>query len=122
MKRKLIYIFFAATILVTSSGFGFLESSTIMHGRVNRQIKTDSLKVALQNASLSKNNISILKKEAEKPSENTITKSVVQWVAGGVKNVFQKVSNYAFETIKKFIGKFMESSLSKLNTPRFFEN
>ena len=111
MQRKLIYIFFAATILVTSSGFGFLESSTIMHGRVNRQMKSDSLKISMQNVPFSKNT-SPLKKEVEKPSENTIAKSVVQWVAVGVKNTFQKITTSAVEAVKRFIGKFMNSSLS----------
>jgi hypothetical protein len=79
-------------VLTTSTGFGFLESSTIMHGRENRQIKADSLKNASSNLQFS-NNPSFVKKEIEKPVNNQITKSVIQWIANLVKNTLQILIN-----------------------------
>ena len=79
-------------VFTTASGFGFLESSTIMHGRENSQIKADSLKNAPYNLQFSHNS-SLLKKEAEKPASNQITKSVIQWMANFVKNTLQIIIN-----------------------------
>ncbi len=79
-------------VLTTSTGFGFLESSTIMHRRENRQIKSDSLKNASYNLQFS-GNPSFVKKEIEKPVNNQITKSVIQWIANLVKNTLQHLIN-----------------------------
>ncbi len=92
MKNKFLYIIFSFVVLTTSSGFGFLESSTIMHGRENRQIKADSLKIASSHLQLS-NNSSLLKKEIDKPVNSQITKSVIQWAANLVKNTLQILVN-----------------------------
>lgn len=87
MKQKLLYIIFSFVVLTTSTGFGFLESSTIMHGRENRLMKKDSLKVASQRISFEQNS-PIIKKEAEKPT-NQLTKSLIQWVANFVRNTME---------------------------------
>jgi hypothetical protein len=92
MKRKFIYIIFSFVVLTTSTGFGFLESSTIMHGRENRQMKADSIKLASSNYHF-ENTSSHLKKESAKPSENQITKSVVQWVSKILKNTLEALGN-----------------------------
>jgi hypothetical protein len=92
MKNKFLYIIFSFVVLTTSTGFGFLESSTIMHGRENRQIKADSLKNASYNLQFS-DNPSLTKKEIEKPVNNQITKSVIQWMANLVKNTLQILIN-----------------------------
>lgn len=92
MKNKFLYIIFSFVILTTSTGFGFLESSTIMHGRENRQIKADSLKNASYSSQFSTNS-SLVKKEIEKPVNNQITKSVIQWMANLVKNILQILVN-----------------------------
>ena len=88
MKRKLFYIFFTTVISFTSMGFGFLESSTAMHGRVNRHAKSDSLRINTVNISLK--NASIPQRDIQKPAHETITKSIDQWVAGAVKNTAEK--------------------------------
>jgi hypothetical protein len=92
MKNKFLYIIFSFVVLITSTGFGFLESSTIMHGYENRQIKADSLKNASYNLQFS-GNPSVMKKEIEKPVNNQITKSVIQWMANLVKNTLQILIN-----------------------------
>jgi hypothetical protein len=92
MKHKFIYIIFSVVVLTTSTGFGFLESSTIMHGRENRQMKADSAKMTASHYHFV-NNQSNLKKESEKPSESQITKSVVQWVSKIVKNTLEALGN-----------------------------
>ncbi len=99
MKQKFLYIIFAFVVLTTTTGFGFLESSTIMHGRENRQIKTDSLKNASSNLQFS-NNPSLVKKEVEKPVSNQITKSVIQWMANLVKNTLQIIINVIIDVSK----------------------
>jgi hypothetical protein len=99
MKNKFLYIIFAFVVLTTSTGFGFLESSTIMHGRENRQIRADSLKKASFNLHFSKNP-SLVKKEIEKPVSNQITKSVIQWMANLVKNALHIVVNGIVEAGK----------------------
>ena len=87
MKQKFLYIIFSFVVLTTSTGFGFLESSTIMHGRENRLMKNDSLKIASQRISFEQNS-PIIKKEADKPT-NQLTKSLIQWVANFVRNTME---------------------------------
>jgi hypothetical protein len=99
MKQKIFYIIFSFVVLTTTTGFGFLESSTIMHGRENRQIKADSLKNASSNLQFS-NNSSIVKKEIEKPVGNQIAKSVIQWMANLVKNTMQIMINVVIDIAK----------------------
>lgn len=99
MKIKFLYIIFAFVVLTTSTGFGFLESSTIMHGRENRQIKADSLKNITSNLQLSHNPL-LVKKEIEKPVSNQITKSIIQWVANFVKNTLQIMINIIIDAGK----------------------
>jgi hypothetical protein len=99
MKNKFLYIIFAFVVLTTSTGFGFLESSTIMHGRENRQIRADSLKKASFNLHFSEKP-SLVKKEIEKPVSNQITKSVIQWMANLVKNALHIVVNGIVEAGK----------------------
>ena len=59
-----------------------------MHGRENRQFKSDSLKIASSHLQFS-NNSSLLKKEIDKPSNSQISKSFIQWTANLVKNTVQ---------------------------------
>jgi glutamate/tyrosine decarboxylase-like PLP-dependent enzyme len=92
MKHKFIYIVFSFVVLTTSTGFGFLESSTIMHGRENRRMKADSVKMASSNYHF-ENTSPNLKKEATKPSESQITKSVVQWVSKILRNTLESLGN-----------------------------
>jgi hypothetical protein len=99
MKNKFLYIIFAFVVLTTSTGFGFLESSTIMHGRENRQMKTDSLRNASSNLQFS-NNPSLVKKEMDKPESSQITKSVIQWMAKLVKNTLQIMINVVVDVAK----------------------
>jgi hypothetical protein len=99
MKNKFLYIIFAFVVLTTSTGFGFLESSTIMHGRENRQIKADSLKNASSKFPII-NNPTYTKKEVEKPVSQQITKSVIQWMANLVKNGFQIIANIIVDIAK----------------------
>ena len=86
-------------VLTASTGFGFLESSTIMHRRENHQIKADSLKSVSYNLQFSDNH-SLAKKEIEKPVNNQITKSVIQWLANLVKNTLQILINFIIEAGK----------------------
>ena len=99
MKNKFLYIILAFVVMTTSTGFGFLESSTIMHGRENRQIRADSLRNASSNLQFS-NNPLLVKKETEKPVSNQITKSVIQWVANLVKNTLQIMINVIIDAGK----------------------
>ena len=99
MKQKFLYIIFSFVVLATTTSFGFLESSTIMHGRENRQLKVDSLRNASNILQFS-NNSSSLKKEIEKPVSNQITKSVIQWMANLVKNTLQIIINVVVDTLK----------------------
>lgn len=99
MKRKLLYTLFSFVILTTITGFGFLESSTIMQGRINRQIKVDSVQNASHNPQFS-NHHSLIKKEVEKPVSDQITKSIIQSIANLVKNVTQIMVNIVIEAGK----------------------
>lgn len=97
MKKKFLYIIFSFVVLTTSTGFGFLESSTIMHGRENRQIRADSLKNVSHNLQASN---AYINKEIEKPVSNQITKSVIQWAANLVKNTLQVIASIFIDTTK----------------------
>jgi hypothetical protein len=99
MKNKFLYIIFAFVVLTTSTGFGFLESSTIMHGRENRQIKADSLKNVSPNLQFS-NNPQLVKKEIDKPENHQITKSIIQWTANFLKNTLQILLNVIIDAGK----------------------
>lgn len=92
MKHKFIYTLFAVVVLITSTGFGFLESSTIMHGRENHRMKSDSAKMVTAHYHFV-NNHPNLKEESEKPAESQITKSIVQRVSKILKNTLEALGN-----------------------------
>jgi hypothetical protein len=96
MKQKFLYIIFSFVVLTTSTGFGFLESSTIMHGRENRLMKNDSTKITSQRVVFEQNN-TVLKKEAEKPT-NQLTKSLIQWVANLVRSTMEVILGMMIKT------------------------
>ncbi len=110
MKYKFIYIIFSFVVLTTSTGFGFLESSTIMHGRKNRQMKADSAKMVAPHYHFV-NNQSSVKKEQVKPSESQITKSVVQWFSNILKNTLEALGNILVNA-----GKFVLMALIRFLT------
>ena len=99
MKNKFLCIIFSFVVLTSLTGFGFLESSTIMHGRENRQIKADSLRNVTYNLQFSRNP-SLVKKEIDKPVSSQITKSVIQWTANLVKNTLQIMINVVIDVVK----------------------
>lgn len=99
MKHKLLYLFSSFVILTFTTGFGFLESSTILQGRINRQIKVDSVKNDSYNIQFTKHP-SLLKKEVEKPVNDQITKSIIQSIANLVKNITQIMVNVVIEVGK----------------------
>jgi hypothetical protein len=100
MKRKLLYIFFAAVISFTSTGFGFLESATAVHRRANHSIKTDSVNINTVNISLRN---SIPQKEIQRPVNESITKTVIQWVANAVKNTVEKIVNIVAKVLQSIL-------------------
>ena len=106
MKRKLFYFFFATVISFTSTGFGFIESSTAMYGKINRHAKSDSLKISPINNSFK--NTSISPKETQKPEQETITKSIIQWVANAVKNTVEKILTLVVKIAQSIIIDFIE--------------
>ena len=101
MKRKFLYIFSIIAISFTSTGFGFLESSTVMHKRISHQVKSDSLKVGILNISIK--NPSVPRKGIQKPSDNTITKSIIERVADAIKNMVEKIITYLVNILQSII-------------------
>lgn len=101
MKRKLLYIFFATIIFFTSTGFGFLESSTAVHRRNIQSIKADS--VGFNPINISLRNASIPQKEIQKPVNESVTKSIIQWVAKGVKNTVEKMITHVVKIIQSIV-------------------
>ena len=101
MKRKLLYIFSAAIISFTSTGFGFLESSTALHKRTTQSIKTDSVSINSLNISL--RNASMSHKEIKKPVNESVTKSIAQWVANAVKNTIEKIMTHAVKVLQSIV-------------------
>lgn len=101
MKRKLLYIFFVTVISLTSTGFGFLESSTAVHRRANQFTKTDSININTVNISL--RNASIPQKEIHKPANESLTKLIIQWVANAVKNTVEKILTYVANVLQSII-------------------
>ena len=106
MKRKLLYIFLTAVISFTSMGFGFLESSTAMHGRFNRHAKSDSLRIS--SVSISLKNASIPPREIQKHEHETITKSIIQWVADEIKNTIEKILIYVVKITQLIVINFIK--------------
>ncbi len=106
MKRKLLYIFFAAVISFTSTGFGFIESSTVMNRRINHHAKSDSLRINTVNISLK--NTSISPREIQKSEHETITKSIIQWVADAVKNTVEKILTFVVKIVQTIIIDFIK--------------
>lgn len=101
MKNKFLYIILSLVVLTTTTGFGFLESSTVMHGRENRRIKADSLRNVSSSPRIS-NHTTLTKKHIDKPVSQQITKSIIQWAANLVKNTLQLVVNIITD-LAKFI-------------------
>lgn len=98
MKQKFLYIIFSFVVLTTSTGFGFLESSTIMHGRENRLMAKDSVKRTPQQINFEQNS-PVLKKEADK-STNQLTKSLIQWVANFVRNTMEIILGVMIKAVQ----------------------
>ena len=101
MKRKFLYIFTAIVISFTSMGFGFLESSTAVHRQANRSSKTDSVSIHTINVSLKHS--SIPQKEIQKPAHNSITETVIQWLANAVRNAVEKIVIYLTNVLQSII-------------------
>lgn len=101
MKHKLLYIFFATFITFTSTGFGFLESSTAVHRRNIQSIKADS--VGFNTINISLRNSSIPQKEIQKPVNESVTKSIMQWIAHRVKNTVEKMITHVAKIIQSIV-------------------
>ena len=101
MKSKLLYIFFAIVISLSSTGFGFLESSAAMHKKTNHHVKSDSLGINMANISIKNSSVPV--REIQKPSDETITKSIVQWMANVVKNTVEKIMNYTVKVLQSLV-------------------
>lgn len=101
MKRKLLYIVSVAVISFTSTGFGFLESSTAVHRRTNQSMKNDSVSTDAMNIAL--RNTSISPKEIQKPANESITKSAIQRVINTVKNTVEKVIIYVAKVLQSIL-------------------
>lgn len=105
MKRKLLYISFVTVISFTSMGFGFIESSTAMHGRINRHTECDSLKI--RTIDISFRNSSVAPRAIQKPEHETITKSIIQWVADAVKNTVEKILTFVVKVAQSIVINFV---------------
>lgn len=92
MKHKIVLIFFAAIVSFTSTGFGFLESSTAFHRTTNQSTKSDS--VSMNALNISFRNAVIPQKKNQKPENDYITESIIQWVANVLKNTIEKVMSF----------------------------
>ena len=92
MKHKIVLIFFAAIVSLTSTGFGFLESSTAFHRTTNQSTKSDS--VSMNALNISFRNAVIPQKKNQKPENDYITESIIQWVANVLKNTIEKVMSF----------------------------
>jgi hypothetical protein len=106
MKRKLLYIFSAFVISFTSTGFGFLESSTAVHRRPNHAIKTDS--VSINSVKITLKNTSIPQKEIQKSENQSVTKTVLQWMAGVVKKSVEKLTTYVAKILQSILMSLIE--------------
>jgi hypothetical protein len=115
MKQLFIFAL-SVLIFTTSSSFGLLESSTVMHSKYHN--KRDSLRVNSSNSKLIQATLPT-KKEAEKTEQNQLTKSLIQWLANGVKNMVECLSDaiiHISKTILSSIFHFFTSSLNiKMN-------
>jgi hypothetical protein len=106
MKRKLLYIFSAAVISFTSTGFGFLESSTAVHRRANHSVKTDSVRINSVNISLK--NASIPQKEIQKPTHQSITETAIQWIVKVIKSAAEKLITYVANILQSILMSLIE--------------
>jgi hypothetical protein len=106
MKRKLLYILSALVISFTSTGFGFLESSTAVHRRANHTIKNDSLSINSVNISLK--NASIPQKQVQKSGHQSITETAIQWMVNVVRNTVEKIMAYVVNVLQSILISLIE--------------
>jgi hypothetical protein len=106
MKRKLLYIFFATVISFTSTGFGFLESSTAVHRRANKSIKTDS--VSINSVNISLKSASIPQKEIQKPQHQSITETVINWTVRMIKSAVGKMMDFVTKVLQSILVNLIE--------------
>ncbi len=86
--KKLFVLFFSVLILITSSGFGLIGSSTIVPTQLHqRASKSESDKMKKnQNTNLQE------KKNTEKNQQNQVAQSLIQWIADGIKSTLASMA------------------------------
>jgi cobalamin biosynthesis protein CobD/CbiB len=102
MKQRFLYIFTVIVIFFTSTSFGFLESSTAVHRRANNISKTDSARVNTIHVVLKENN-NLTKKEINKSVHESVTETILHWVAGLIEKIFEKIMIFVTGILQSII-------------------
>lgn len=99
-KMKTLFIFILTFFVFSkASGFGLIEYSTVMHTK--HRTRQDTLRNNNQQFDVIQT-ATLLKKEPEKTDNNHFTKSLIQWLANGVKSTVEFITS-AFINIGKAI-------------------
>ncbi len=91
-KMKTLFIFILTFFVFSkASGFGLIEYSTVMHTK--HRIRQDTLRNNNQQFDVIQT-ATLLKKEPEKTDDNNhFTKSLIQWLANGVKTTVEFITS-----------------------------
>ncbi len=82
--KKLLVLIFSVLIFITSSGFGLIGSSTIIHARLHQKASKVVAEKVKKNQPSTPNLEE--KKNAEKNQQNEVAQSLIQWTADAIKS------------------------------------
>lgn len=109
MKTTFILLF-SLMVFSEASGFGLIEYSTVMHTK--HRNKQDTLRNNSQQFEVTQAN-QVLKKEPEKPADNHFTKSLIQWIANGVKSTVEFITSAFVSIVKSIVAAIISLFTSK---------
>lgn len=88
--KKLFIILFTISSFTNSYGFGLIEYSTVMHSK--HHVKQDTTRNNNNTFQVNQSTTE-LKKTPDKAPESHFTKSLIQWLANGVKTTIEFITS-----------------------------
>ena len=105
--KKLFILIFSVLIFITSSGFGLIGSSTIVHAQLHQKSSKAEADKMKKNQNLASNIEE--KKNAEKNQENEVAQSLIQWMADAIKSTLALMTEVLIS-----VGKTILTSIIRL--------
>lgn len=110
MKTIFTFLFFLM-VFSEASGFGLIEYSTVIHTK--HRSRHDTLRNNHQHFGVIETS-QFIKKDNDKTPENHFTKSLIQWIANGVKSTLEFITSALISVAKAIIELIIRLFTSKI--------